>query len=307
MNPTSDSQIISATAEISSRLAPASQDRDAPLGSAAVRGYVDLWLRHISDALTRFVGADVTVEAQRAQQIVTGSSGPSGTGLWVRLFAGKAGEQAFFLSAPDGLRLSQLLSGKPADEALALSAADQESVVQFFQQIATMIPALDWVGFSCELQASATDGLDWEGAWQESFRFSTERGPLLALHAAMSSDFASAIERTRAEVKSAAHPSDAFLQSTASISARESNLDLLMDIELEVTLRFGQREMSLGDILNLSAGSVVELEQQVQDPVELLVGGRVIAWGEVVTVEGNYGLRVTGLASREERLQSLRK
>jgi flagellar motor switch protein FliN len=80
-----------------------------------------------------------------------------------------------------------------------------------------------------------------------------------------------------------------------------------MDIELEVTLRFGQREVLLGDILNLSPGSVLELDQQVQDPVELLVGGRVIAWGEVVTVEGNYGLRVTGLANREERLQSIRK
>ena len=80
-----------------------------------------------------------------------------------------------------------------------------------------------------------------------------------------------------------------------------------MDIELDVTLRFGQREMLLGDVLNLSPGSVLELEQQVHDPVELLVGGRVIAWGEVVTVDGNYGLRITGLASREERLQSIRK
>ncbi|MDE3179694.1 MAG: FliM/FliN family flagellar motor switch protein, partial [Acidobacteriota bacterium] len=71
--------------------------------------------------------------------------------------------------------------------------------------------------------------------------------------------------------------------------------------------RFGRREMLLGDVLHLAPGSVVELDQQVQDPVELLVGDKVVAWGEVVVVDGNYGLRITNLPSREERLQSLRK
>lgn len=80
-----------------------------------------------------------------------------------------------------------------------------------------------------------------------------------------------------------------------------------MDVELEVVLRFGQREMLLRDVLNLAPGTVLELDQQVQDPVELLVGNKVIAWGEVVAVDGNYGLRITRLASREERLESLRK
>lgn len=79
-----------------------------------------------------------------------------------------------------------------------------------------------------------------------------------------------------------------------------------MDVELDVTLRFGQREMLLGDVLNLAPGSVVELDQQVQDPVQLLVADKVVAWGEVVVVDGNYGLRVIGLASREERIESLR-
>ncbi|HTV56680.1 MAG TPA: FliM/FliN family flagellar motor switch protein [Terriglobia bacterium] len=306
MNPTSESELMPATAESSSQFASAGQDSGAQSGSA-VQGYVDLWLRYIADALTRFAGATVSVEAQRGPQTPTTSGAPREAGFWIRLFGGKAGEQAFFLSGADGLRLSQLLSGKPAGETATLTATDQESVVQLFQQIATMIPTLDWLGFSCELEASGTEGLEWEGAWQEDFRFFTERGSLLALRVALSADFASAIERTRAAPKPAAAAPEELLQSAPPGVARESNLDLLMDIELEVTLRFGQREMSLGEILNLSAGSVIELEQQVQDPVELLVGGRVIAWGEVVTVEGNYGLRVTGLASREERLQSLRR
>jgi flagellar motor switch protein FliN/FliY len=71
------------------------------------------------------------------------------------------------------------------------------------------------------------------------------------------------------------------------------NLDLVMDVELNVSLRFGQREMELRDVLELESGSVIELNRRVDEPVELLLDGRVIATGEAVIVDGNYGLRVT--------------
>ena len=87
---------------------------------------------------------------------------------------------------------------------------------------------------------------------------------------------------------------------------RDPKLELLMDVELDVTLRFGERQMALRDILDLSAGSVVELNQYVQDPVELLVGKKVIARGEVVVVDGSYGLRVMEIISPMERIESLR-
>jgi len=87
---------------------------------------------------------------------------------------------------------------------------------------------------------------------------------------------------------------------------RDPKLELLMDVELDVTLRFGERQMMLRDILDLSAGSVVELNQYVQDPVELLVGKKMIARGEVVVVDGNYGLRVIEIISPMERIESLR-
>jgi flagellar motor switch protein FliN/FliY len=71
------------------------------------------------------------------------------------------------------------------------------------------------------------------------------------------------------------------------------NLDLVMDIELNVTLRFGQRQMSLREVLELDSGSVIELDRRVEAPVELLLDGKVIALGEAVIVDGNYGVRVT--------------
>jgi len=74
--------------------------------------------------------------------------------------------------------------------------------------------------------------------------------------------------------------------------AVEGNLDLLMDVALEVTLRFGERNLLLREILELGAGSVVELDRKVGEPADLLLDGRIVARGEVVVVDGNYGLRV---------------
>jgi flagellar motor switch protein FliN/FliY len=60
-----------------------------------------------------------------------------------------------------------------------------------------------------------------------------------------------------------------------------------------VTVRFGQRQLTLREVLELTSGSVIELDRQVDEPVELLLDGKVIAKGEAVVVDGNYGLRIT--------------
>ncbi len=77
------------------------------------------------------------------------------------------------------------------------------------------------------------------------------------------------------------------------VFTEQVNLDLVMDVELSVTLRFGQRKLALREVLELTTGSVIELDRQVEEPVELLLEGKVIARGEAVVIDGNYGLRVT--------------
>ena len=83
-----------------------------------------------------------------------------------------------------------------------------------------------------------------------------------------------------------------------------SALDILLDIELPVTLRFGRRQMSLDDILRLDSGSVIEFDRALEDPVEVLVNSRVVARGEAVTVQGHYGVRILEIASPRERLDA---
>lgn len=74
---------------------------------------------------------------------------------------------------------------------------------------------------------------------------------------------------------------------------------LLMDIKLDVRVRVGRAQRSLGSITQLASGSVVELDCSVNDPVEIVVNGRVIAEGEIVIVGGNYGVRITRIAGTE--------
>ena len=95
---------------------------------------------------------------------------------------------------------------------------------------------------------------------------------------------------------SAAAPSDSL----------SPGIRLLMDVELEVSLRFGCKELPLGEILDLGPGDVVQLDRNVTDPVDLIVGDKIVACGEVVLVNGNFGLRVTEVASPRKRLESIR-
>jgi flagellar motor switch protein FliN len=91
--------------------------------------------------------------------------------------------------------------------------------------------------------------------------------------------------------------SSAFAEETADGAGATStpayNLNLVMDVELNASLRFGKRQLSLRDVLELGNGSVVELDRLVDEPVELYLDGKLIARGEAVVVDGNYGLRVT--------------
>ena len=92
----------------------------------------------------------------------------------------------------------------------------------------------------------------------------------------------------------------------AKLPVLSAGLELLLDVELEAALRFGCKELPLGEILDLGPGDVVQLDRNVVDPVDLIVGDKIVARGEVVLVDGNFGLRVTEVAAPKKRLESIR-
>jgi flagellar motor switch protein FliN len=91
-----------------------------------------------------------------------------------------------------------------------------------------------------------------------------------------------------------------------SASNLSAGLELLLEVELEATLRFGCRELPLGEILELGSGDVVQLDRHISEPADLIVGDKIVARGEVVLVNGNFGLRVTEVAAPRKRLESIR-
>lgn len=86
---------------------------------------------------------------------------------------------------------------------------------------------------------------------------------------------------------------------------KEQNIDLLLDVNLPISIELGRTKMSISDILALGPGSVVELNKLAGEPVDLLVNQRIVAKGEVVVIDENFGVRVTQLMTPEERLKAL--
>lgn len=86
--------------------------------------------------------------------------------------------------------------------------------------------------------------------------------------------------------------------------SRSKTFDLLLDVALPVSISFGRTFLPIKDVLKLTTGSIVELDRGVNEPVDVIVNNCVIARGEVVVVEGNYGVRILQIASRYERLRT---
>lgn len=92
---------------------------------------------------------------------------------------------------------------------------------------------------------------------------------------------------------------------TGMTSVPSGNLDVVLDIELPLSIRFGSTSMSIRSLSTLGPGSIVDMGRSPDDPVEVLVCGRVIARAEVVIVGGNYGIRITDLTSAADRIRAM--
>jgi flagellar motor switch protein FliN len=214
------------------------------------------------------------------------------------------GEQTLLLASADGLSLSQLLMGEPLDPSAAFDPDHRDALAELFRQTAGLASLA--VGAKLEAEVKVTLVGTERPTWLSSspagaqLKLTSSQFPALSLYLQLSSELNARLTSTETRT------TEGKREEASNRSQREPSFDFLKDIELGVTLRFGKRHALLRDILEIVPGSVVELEQQVQEPVELLVGKKVIARGEVVVVGGNYGLRITEVISPVDRIQSLR-
>lgn len=88
--------------------------------------------------------------------------------------------------------------------------------------------------------------------------------------------------------------------------AEMKNIELILDVKLPVRVRIGKKKMLLKDVLSMDIGSVIELNQLANDPLDILVDDNVIAQGEVVIVDGNFGVQITSIGTKRDRLTKLK-
>ena len=114
-----------------------------------------------------------------------------------------------------------------------------------------------------------------------------------------------------AEIPTGQGGNDSFVETSLSSnslrsSASHENIDMLLDVELDVFIELGRTNLSIKRVLELAPGSIVELDRMAGEPVDLLVNDKVVAKGEVVVVDENFGIRIVSLVSAEDRIKSLR-
>jgi flagellar motor switch protein FliN/FliY len=143
------------------------------------------------------------------------------------------------------------------------------------------------------------------GAPDESAAGAAEAAEEAALEAEMAA-MADAVKVAEAAKAAQAAQSAPYTPAASSGVDMDSGIGLLYDIELDATLQFGSKEMILRDVLDLGPGDVVELDRHIAEPVDLVVGDRIVARGEVVVANGNFALRILEVATPQMRLESIR-
>jgi flagellar motor switch protein FliN/FliY len=257
-----------------------------------LRAWLETWKTCVEQVLSQVSGQTMAFEIS-AEPLPAADSD-----LWYAVTAGGAaqGEMAMRLAADSAVRLAQRFLGE-TEPTGGPSAEHKEALEELLRQIAgqaaTALAAP--VGGEVQFQlAAAAAAPAWPAASTACLRTRDEAGTLVIIEIQISAALVTALQAA-AEAKAAAASAPTATPTAAPVELppEAASYQRLMDVGLEVKLRFGSRRMVLRDVLALSAGIVVELECNVNAPVDLLLDGRTIAQGEVVVVDGKYGLRVT--------------
>ena len=250
--------------------------------------------------MTRFLDCWIQVAADLFSQALAGGpslveSAPAEPGTPVFGFSAtvSGAERGQFLVAFDSDLLENPLLGEGMDQ----KAGWAELIRETFEAAAGELLAR--TGNACKVEQCVPFALDGPPTHALSLRSGDRSWQVLVRNELEIP--ASAVAQPAAPAAPMAAPADA-----ASVPGLSPGLELLLDVELEASLRFGCREMPLGDLLDLGPGDVVQLDRHVSDPVDLIVGDKIVARGDVVLVNGNFGLRITDVAAPRKRLESIR-
>jgi flagellar motor switch protein FliN len=286
---------------------------DATVFPPEASRFVAAWAESLAQVLGQITGSPFpcTIMSEAPAEMPAAAE----TDLWIICASsgGLRGELSLRLPSASAIRLARLLMGEVVPEASAetpaaaetaasaesaLTAEDREAATELFRQVAGLVSSgLKPQWGEVQLRPEAAAGAP---SWPSSSTAWIRAGENAASPAWAEVHLSAALGAALRVEKSAAASTAAEAPAAAPSAPPPNNgndsqvkLDMLLDVALALTLRFGSRSLSLGEVLDLHPGAVIELDRLVQDPVDVLLDGRLVARGEVVVMEGNYGLRVT--------------
>jgi len=260
--------------------------------TAEVAGFIKTWAESFSTILTQVAGAAFRLEPLPAAP--ADRPGPDPHDLRLLVVSGGAvrGEMTFNFTASDVVGLGQLGLGEPQNPSAEYKSEWRDTVLDLFGEAggATAGTLTDTLG-KVQMQIQPCENVSWSPALTGWLGSASGAPYNFSLEWQLSPALLASLRSTAGNDSPPAPSSDAAEPETGP----PPKLELLLDVELEAVLRFGQRSLLLREVLELDAGSVVDLDRKVSDTAELLIDGRVVARGEVVVVDGNYGLRILEL------------
>jgi flagellar motor switch protein FliN len=272
--------------------------------SSPLASLVQVWVESFAQVLGQIAGSPLpcVVLPEAPPELA-----PPGAGdLWIiaACSGGLRGEMSLRLPPASIVRLAQIFMSEPATPDAEVSAEvssevssdHREATVELLRQIGGLVATALKAGWG-EVQLrldSSTGAPSWSASSSAWLRAADDGSAAAWVEMQLSAALVAALRTEKTEAAKPADPPSPPLPPSPEQS--KIKLDLLMDVELAVTLRFGSRRMLLREVLDLVPGAVVDLDRQVDEPVDVLLDGRLVARGEVVVLDGNYGLRVTEVA-----------
>jgi len=263
-----------------------------------LHSFLDAVRAATSNVFSQALGSTWSVEIDTAE--ATRSADTSVVYFQLSLSGGLQGNLFIQFGAGDALLLAQKFLAESIDPSGELNQDRKEALLELLRQVAGLAATtLKGLFSETKLEVSPEEPASWQGV-DVALLASEASASTLPLRLRLSSELLASVSSTKpvASTPVAAHETDAA-------ATHEPNFDLLLGVNLNLTLRFGQRVLPLREILDLTSGSVIELDREVQEPADLLLGDKLIARGEVVIVDGNYGIRITEVADARQRIGTL--
>jgi len=245
-----------------------------------VRAWMEAWKNALQQVLTQVLGKPLTLE-------ISGEVPAADSDMWYTVTAegGARGEMTFRVPAESGSRMAQIFMGDTEPQAKEPAPEFKEALEELLRQVAGIAAtSMELPGGKVQFQLAASSAPSWPAAASAAVHTPGDVTIPLSIAMQLSAAMAASLQ-----AKPSAKPAPAIPDAPPETGSYQR----LMDVGLEVNLRFGTRRMVLRDVLSLSTGTVVELDRAISAPVDLLLDGRVIARGEVVVVDGKYGLKIT--------------